>query len=259
MSWRQNCQEDECWKLLGKRIGLFLGPCGILPTAQVSKFFKAAVQELFLLKCFRGYSFVPSTNNWPWENKSPLNKNMHPHLTRLSSQINLLGLLHSDFDILCVFIDHFFKLGTYFKETALVVKNSHKRQAPFGTTHHADHIRTCSGSSKACVISAVGVCRQRRGGPHTPGLRCSGGRADGDMAQGQSCGAWSRITAAEPVLEMKLSGCEITRDWAWAAVEQMLTIYHLFPSVRLFWFLMQINSNTHLFVLAVWTNKYCMN
>lgn len=84
--------------------------------------------------------------------------------------------------------------------------NSHKRQAQFGTTHHADHIRTCSGSFQACVISAVGVCRQRRGGPHTPGLRCSSGRADGDVAQGQSCGAWSRITAAEPVFEMKLSG-----------------------------------------------------
>lgn len=107
--------------------------------------------------------------------------------------------------------------------------NSHKRQAQFGTTQDADHIRTCSGSFQACVISAVGVCRQRRGGPHTPGLRCSSGRADGDVAQGQSCGAWSRITAAEPVFEMKLSGWEITWDWVWTSVEQTLTIYPISP------------------------------
>ncbi len=45
MSLRQTCQEDECWKLLGKRIVAVLWSHGILPTAEVSKVFKATVPK----------------------------------------------------------------------------------------------------------------------------------------------------------------------------------------------------------------------
>lgn len=45
VSLRQNRQEEECWNLLGERIRAVLWPHDILPTAEVSKVFKATVPK----------------------------------------------------------------------------------------------------------------------------------------------------------------------------------------------------------------------